>query len=283
MAENPSLEGFLREGAATPPPAAAQPPAEPAAPTTPPAEVKAPTPAPAPATKAPEAKDDDDPPFTGEDGRTVPMAALDKIRNDWRSKFAAEQARAQMLEKQLEEAKRPPPAPPQPRYEPPPPDYHQDPVAYIQYARMQDARDRLNERLNASEYDLRDKIGDEKVDQYVADFRAFADKDRALWDKLYAQPRPYLWLTKEIDRLRLSNEIGDDPSAYRARLVAEERAKWEAERAAAAPPAPSPAANLPPSLANARSVAARTSPAFTGEPSLEDVVHSIRTRKQRQH
>ena len=47
---------------------------------------------------------------------------------------------------------------------------------------------------------------------------------------------------------RLHEEIGTDPVAYEAKI----RAKIEAERGADPPPV-SPAAGLPPSLANARS------------------------------
>lgn len=281
MPENPSLTAFLADGASTSAPPA-QPPTEPPAPTTPPAESKAPSPSPAPAAKTPEAKpeakpedDDHDLPVTGGDNRTVPFSALEKVRNDWKSKYAAEQARAELLAKQLEDAKRPPPAPPPPApVMQPPPDFHSDPQGYIQHVQMQNQQILLNERLNMSEAMLRDKIGDEKVTEYVNEFRQFASKDPTLWPKLYQQPTPYQWLTKEIDRLRLHSEIGDDPSAYRAKLLAEERAKWEAERAQAAPVV-SPAANLPPSLATARSVAGRTAPAWTGEPSLEDVVRGI--------
>ena len=204
----------------------------------------------------------------------MPFSALEKVRNDWKSKYAAEQARAELLAKQLEEAKRP-------RVEPPPqpapvpvPDFNQDPQGFIQHQAVRNQQVILNERLNISEYMLREKIGSEAVDQYVKDFQEHAERDPSLWPKLYAQPTPYQWLTKEIDRRRLHSEIGDDVGAYRQKLIAEERAKWEAERTQAQP-AVSPAAGLPPSLANARSVAGRSAPAWTGEPSLDDVVRGI--------
>jgi hypothetical protein len=72
--------------------------------------------------------------------------------------------------------------------------------------------------------------------------------------------------------------VGDDPSAYRARIEAEARAKWEQEQTAKLP-APSPAAGLQPSLATARSVAGRTASTWTGEPSLEEVLAPVQNRR----
>src|ERR1700746_3749333 len=104
MAENKALSEFLAQETAAGAPQAS---AEPAAPATPPAESTAPAATPAPAAKAPETKSpepDDDrvEGVTGEDTRYVPMVALDKIKNDWKSKFAASEARAAELAKQLE-------------------------------------------------------------------------------------------------------------------------------------------------------------------------------------
>ena len=110
------------------------------------------------------------------------------------------------------------------------PDFNQDPQGFIQHQAVRNQQVILNERLNISEYMLREKIGSEAVDQYVKDFQEHAERDPSLWPKLYSQPTPYQWLTKEIDRRRLHSEIGDDVGAYRQKLIAEERAKWEAER-----------------------------------------------------
>ena len=119
-------------------------------------------------------------------------------------------------------------------------------------------------------------MGDEKLSEYVEEFRQLANADPTLFGKLYSQPHPYAWLTREVDRLRLVRDVGDDPAAFRARIEAEARAKWEAE-AKAVPPAPSPAAGMQPSLGAARSVAGRTAGAWSGEPSLDDVLAPSRT------
>ena len=70
--------------------------------------------------------------------------------------------------------------------------------------------------------------------------------------------------------MRLQREIGDDPAKWREA----ERQRLREEMAAEAKPqaAPvSPVANLPPSLANVRSAAARGAPAFSGPPALSDI------------
>ena len=182
--------------------------------------------------------------------------------------------------KQQEEAQRRAAAPPQPQptYQPPP-DPAVDPRGFAQHLVQQQQAALLNERLNNSEMMLREKIGDQKLSEYVEEFRGMAEADPTLFSKLYSQPHPYNWLTREVERQRTLRDVGDDPAAFRAKIEAEARAKWEAE-AKAAPPPVSPAAGLQPSLATARSVAGRTVGAWSGEPSLEDVLSPIQNRKK---
>jgi hypothetical protein len=136
---------------------------------------------------------------------------------------------------------------------------------------MEHQRQMLNERLNMSEAVVTERIGKADLDKYVADFKVHAEKDPALWGKLYSQASPYAWMTREIDRLRGLDEIGDDPKAYEQKL----RARWEAEalgQPANGGPRPSSVAGMAPSLANVRSVAGRTTATFTGPPSMDDIL-----------
>ena len=75
----------------------------------------------------------------------------------------------------------------------------------------------------------------------------------------------------EVERLRLIRKVTTDPAGYEAEL----RAKWEAEANGGgngqAAPRVSPAAKLPPSLANVRSALPRSSSAYTGPQSLDDI------------
>ena len=136
----------------------------------------------------------------------------------------------------------------------------------------------LNERLNNSEMMLREKLGPEKVDQYVQEFKEFARRDQTLFGKLYQQTNPYSWMQREVERQRVLRDVGDDPSAYRVQDRGRGAGKWEAEAAAKAPPPlVSPAAGLQPSLATARSVAGRTTTNWTGMTSEEDLLPAYRT------
>jgi hypothetical protein len=228
-------------------------------------------------------------PHSGSDNRTVPFSALEKVRNDWKSKYAAEQARAELLAKQLDEAKKPPPpqaAPPQPVYQQPPPDPATDPYGYARHVMHLQGQQQLNHQLNTSEMLLREKIGDDKVTEYVNEFKELAARDQSLFPKLYSQPHPYAWMQREVERQRVLRDVGDDPTAFRAKVEAEARAKWEAELAqqpmnGGNGHAVSPAAGLAPSLANARSVAGRTTTTFTGPPPLEALFPGHNRRDQR--
>jgi hypothetical protein len=231
-----------------------------------------------PEPKAPEKppEDDDEPSERlDHDGKSyIPQQVLErerKRRQDWKEKAARLEGELAAYKAQQEQARQP-----QPEQMPPlaPIDPAQDPVGFT--ARLQQVL--LNERLNNSEERLREKIGDEKLNEYVNEFKQLAQRDQTLFGKLYSQTNPYAWMTREVDRLRHLREVGDDPSAYRARIEAEARAKWEAE-AAAKPPPVSPAAGMQPSLATARSVAGRTASNWTGEPSLEEVLAPVQNRR----
>jgi hypothetical protein len=272
---NEALDAFLKEGAeaaSEPAPAAPEPAA---APTTGEPEAKA-----APSKATPEADADDADPGdrVEQNGKSyIPQPVLERERQrrqDWKERALRHEERAAALEKQLEDAKRA--AQPPPQYVPPPAPINpaEDPGGFV--AQVQQVV--LNERLNNSEMFLREKIGSDKVDEYVAEFKQIAQNDPALFNKLYSQPNPYSWMQREVDRQRMLRDVGDDPAAYRAKIEAEARTKWEAEAAQRAP-APSPAVGMQPSLATARSVAGRSAPTWTGEPSLEDVLAPVQNRK----
>ena len=235
-------------------------------------------PKPAPESKPPE--DDAEPPQPLDGEPVIPRRAYEderRKRQDWKEKAARLEGELVAYRRQQEEAQQraaPPPQPQQPPYQPDP---NTDPVAYVQWQAMEHRKEMLNERLNNSEERIREKIGDDKLNEYVAEFKQLAARDQTLFGKLYSQTNPYAWMTREVDRLRLLRDVGDDPAAYNAKIEAAARARWEAE--AKSVPPPSPAANMQPSLATARSVAGRTASTWTGEPSLEDVLAPIQNRR----
>ena len=201
-------------------------------------------------------------------------------RQDWKARAVEAETKHKELQRQFEDAQRRATAPPPQPQAPPqsPPDPATNPQGWAQHVVQQQQAALLNERLNNSEMMLADKIGAEKLNEYVQEFRSLANADPTLFGKLYSQPHPYAWLTREVDRLRLVRDVGDDPAAYREKILAEGRAQWEQEAKPA--PLPSPAAGMQPSLGTARSVAGRTAGAWTGEPSLEDVLNPIQNRKR---
>jgi hypothetical protein len=277
MADN--LDAFLGGKTEPNPPAApeaATAPAETAAPDTAGGAQKPPEP--------PQADPEDaDPPEPAEGEAVVPRRALEDERHkrqDWKRQAVEAQTQRDELRKQLEEAKRQASQPPpQPVQQPPQPqiryiDPTQDPIGFaaqVQQLADQRAAERAHHmNANWSEFNLRKELGDAKVDELITEFKQAAEADPSLYDKLHQQRDPYGWAHKQLELLRTMREIGNDPAAYRARIIAEAQA--EAARAAPVPPPVSPAAGQPPSLATARSVAGRSAPTFTGPPALEDIL-----------
>jgi hypothetical protein len=268
MSETPSqLDAFLSSGAQ--PEATETPAPEPSKASPEAAPTKAAPAAKEPAKAAPE-PDDDAEPGEPEPGQpNVPRSAYEKERQrrqDWKSRASAAEAEKAMLLKQLEEARKPPPqsTPPPAMLEPIDP--VRDPEGYTR--RMRGVV--LNERLNTSEMLALEKHGKEAIDAETEYFQKRTQQDPRLWNELYSKPHPYQWMIDNNATARLHEEIGTDPAAYRARIAAEERAKWEAEGGAAQ--RVSPAAGLPPSLASARSAAPRGTNGFSGPPSLSDIL-----------
>jgi hypothetical protein len=270
---NDDLDAFISQGATPAPeppaPAPAAPPAE-AAPA-PQAEEK-------PAVAAPAPDDDADPPEPVEGEELVPRRAFDAVRHqrhDWKAKAITAETRMAELERQLNEAKAaiaaPPPQPQQPVIQQPQVSFQEDPEGYLAQMRADQQRALMHLNANHSEARLRDKIGPEKVEEMRAEFKQMAAADPTLYARLEQQADPYAWAHAEVERMRLLRDMGPDPAAYRAKLIAEERAKWEAEYLSTAPqPRPvSPAAGMAPSLATARSVAGRSAPAYTGPTPLD--------------
>lgn len=259
-----------------------------AAPEAPPAEAAAPE---APAEAAPpEADADPEPEAADEAGIRKALAAERDKRRDWKEKAIRAETERDMLMRQLEEARRGPVQQAQQFQQPvdnpfayPPPvtmeDLQRNPNAFVERQqlidRIHDDR-QFNSELNRAEEDLREKIGDEEVDKIQAAFAEMVAKDPSLKMEMRRQRAPYKWVQKQVAAYSARAEIGDDPAAYKAKLEAEFRAKWEAERGEQplTVPTRSPAAGLPPSLANARNAAPRSAPAFNGPPPLSDVFPS---------
>lgn len=288
------LDEFLAQGRPESEPAPAPEPgrAEPR-----PTTEQAPQPESAPPPEKPAEPDPEDAEPEAQHDGAIPRVVYDaerRGRRDWKEKAIRSEERASRYEteatelrKQLDEAKRvvaTPAAPPPPPFQLPDlPDFATDPQGYIHALSARHEFNLLNQKLNDSEERLRDKIGDEKTDEYKAEFMKLAEADETLKHKAFAARNPFAFVVKEVDKVRHFREVGDDPTAFQDKLRAKLRAEWEAEAAARQPaaPPPSPVAGQQPSLAGVRSSAPRSAPGWSGEPSLDDVVRSIQTRKQR--
>jgi len=265
---NPALDVFLKGDAPAEAEAAPAAPVEstPAAPPT--VEAKPEPEAAKPAADADDAHDAPEP----EDGK-IAFQAFERERarrQDWKEQAIRAQTERDELRKQLEEAKKAPPAaPPAPPQQREIPNPAVDPQAYVAWAEQERVKAEINQRLNFSEMLVRKELGPEKVAAIIEEFKEAAKANPQLTQQLYAEPHPYEWAAKQVEILRAQREIGTDPAAYRAKIIAEFQAE---AKAAEAPPKVSPAAGMAPSLASARSAAPRNAAAFTGPPSLDDIL-----------
>lgn len=250
------LDAFLKGGEAAPEPT--QEPPEPS-----PAPVTEPEAPEAPAT--PQEQPEGEQAEPGEvNNFTRLRQAVDttkREREDWKVKAIRAETERDELRKQVEAAQRPQPAAEQ-----------QQPPSPEQRAREEEA---FRYRLDASEMLLRRDIGDDKVVALQEEFIAAQQADPSLYQRLKHQPDPYKWALQQMEAIRLQKEIGDNPAAYRERVRAELEAEIMAKGSngnGAPAPRVSPAAGMAPSLASARSAAPRSAPAWTGEPSLAQIL-----------
>lgn len=190
------------------------------------------------------------PPAT-DTAKQVPLKALEAERaqrREWRDKYQHLQGQFDAMQRMQQNVQ-------QPQGEP----QHQvDPVAQ--------AVDRAeNARLDMSEMIAREKFGDEEVDKAFKKLQDASQSDPGLFQRVMRDKNPWVAVVKEAKRLDLLEQMGDDPMTYEQKL----KEKWLAEQTQ--PPVVAPRAAVPASLAGSRSSAARTAPAFTGEPSFKDL------------
>jgi len=184
-----------------------------------------------------------------EDGKRVPLAALEaerKGRQDWKEK-------AIRYEEELKAVRQQQAAPQQPAQE-------VSPLEMMQ-------RELVSQRFNMSEQMARDRYKDSPdLEDMVMLCAEHAAKNPTLQAQLAAAPHPWDFAYKEGKRLKLMQDMGDNPDDFKARIRAEILAELQGSgQATTTSPVPAPSATqLPQSLASARSSAGRTAPAFTG-------------------
>jgi hypothetical protein len=188
----------------------------------------------------------------------VPLAALEAERNqrkDWKEKAIRAEAERDALRTQYERAAQPVQQEERPA----------DPIQVMQQ-RM------VDQHYNTSFLLARQSYKD--LDDKVTVFMEAAKANPALVAAMAQQAHPYEFAYREAERMMLQKEMGDDPTAYRAKIEAEIREKIMAEMGQSAQTNPAAgAARIPQSLAGARSSAGRSTPAFTGPQPLDDILN----------
>jgi hypothetical protein len=97
--------------------------------------------------------------------------------------------------------------------------------------KAQQIENKFNERfLNMSEASCKQRHED--YDQKYEVFVSMATENPAIINQMQAQPDPAEWAYQQATKQSLLNEIGSDPEAYRQKIEAEVRAKFEAEQGA---------------------------------------------------
>lgn len=186
------------------------------------------------------------PPASEDTTKHVPLAALEaerKGRQDWKEKAIRFEEELKALRNQSQQ---------QPRGE-------VDPVT-AQAERFE------NVILNASERNAIAAHGKEVVDKAFERYQAEVAKNPALATQVRNSGDPWDELVKVGKRLMALDEIGEDPSAFRAKVEAEIEAKVRASLQTQ-----QPELKLPASLAGARSAGSRGA-AWTGPTPLGSIL-----------
>ena len=130
---------------------------------------------------------------------------------------------------------------------------------------------RINQTLHAFARDhAADRFTQAKVDDAERAFIGALQQgqlDPSDYRRVVNSPNRYAEAVRWHERQVARSEIGDDPSAFKARVEAELREKIWSELGGQGRPAPV----TPSNLAGARNVGARSGPAWSGPASLTDI------------
>lgn len=220
------------------------------------------------------------PPAPGQEskGQTVPLSALEDERakrKDWKARaIRLEEQMAQVMRERASAAQ----TAQQPAAQPQAPqriDVLQDPEGYQRWVETQLQTQPVMIRRDLSEAALRRSHQD--AEEVMGEFVTIARSNPVLVQQMDQQIDPAQWAYDYVKRSRLMQEIGADPEAWKAQQLEALKSQWLAEAqaqqpvvpAAASNPKPNPVSSIPPSLANARNVGARTGPAPSA-PSFDE-------------
>lgn len=195
------------------------------------------------------AAEDAPPASEGSEDSTVPVAAQQAERK----KRQEAEKRAEESEKRLQELERRLAGLEQPKQETPQekaPDPFDDPDGYREFVERRTQAAIFNERLNTSEVFARQQFGDDAVNDAQRAFKEAVQNEPWLAQKLQTA-NPYGEVMKWHRQQQLLREIGDDPEAYRQRILQEAMGSQERPQAA---PEPSSRPSTPPPLSKGGAV-----------------------------
>ena len=200
---------------------------------------------------------------------TEQVADLDKTVNGLQQTVKGVQEQNGVLQRQLGEVLQRIPVPqqqPQPE-----PDFYENPRAATQHL-VAPQFEQFNQQLLAIAKDNAIvRFTEEKVNEAERSFITAMNNrtiDPADYHKVVNSPNRYAAAVQWHQRQLAQAEIGDDPSAYKAKVEAEILEKYGIKDGQA-PPAPAPV--MPSNLSSARNVGNRSGPAWAGPTPLTDI------------
>lgn len=135
----------------------------------------------------------------------VPRAAV----QDERRKRQEAEARLKQYEQQLVNRQE----------QAPPPDWYAEPDRAAQVMQQQVQHQIVQTKVEMSQDWAREHYPD--YNELEAVFTEAADKQPHLWQQLYRHPNPAKFAYQQAKKIAAFNEIGDDPDAYKQRIIAE--------------------------------------------------------------
>lgn len=193
-----------------------------------------------------------------EDGKTVPLAALQSERETNREL----KRRLEALERQQQ----------QPRQEEQqqPPDFYENPDQRMTYERSQIEQQMNQRHLQQSRFFAEREFGKEEVDAAYAYFDQHPEQSQALLN----EPSPFHAAVEFYRKQKVAEEIGADPEAYKQRILQEarEEARKEYEADAVTKSVKSAAEQKSPSLAGETNLGSRQGSEWSGPTSLDNIL-----------
>ena len=187
----------------------------------------------------------------------APLAAV----QDERRKRQEAEARLKQYEQQLAQR----------REQAPPPDWYAEPEKAAQAMQQQVQFQITQTKVALSQDWAREQYQDYDAMEQV--FTEAAQQQPHLWQQLYQHPNPAKFAYQQAKKLHAMKEIGDDPEAYRQRIIADYQASQGQSQPPPQQPRATPRPQLPTSLARTVNNQPRDERGkFQGRAELSDIL-----------